>query len=139
MESGAVVAVTLQAADLGDTTTVHQTLAEAGLAVAELVVREAELHPEEEPKVNVDGVEELVADKGYHSGAVLEQVKALEVSTYIPERKQAGKRNWDGKQSEQQGVEANQSRVTGDYGKQLLSKRVVWAVLMGGCQSYVST
>jgi transposase len=29
MESGAVVAVILQAADLGDTATVHQTLAEA--------------------------------------------------------------------------------------------------------------
>jgi hypothetical protein len=42
-----VVAVTLQAADLGDTTTVHQTLAEAGLAVAELVGREVELHPDE--------------------------------------------------------------------------------------------
>jgi len=123
MESGAVVAVTLQAADLGDTTTVHQTLAEAGMAVAELVGREAELHPEDTPKVNVDGVEELVADKGYHSGAVLEQVKELKVSTYIPERKQAGKRNWDGKQSEQQAVEANQSRVTGDYGKQLLRRR----------------
>ena len=123
MESGAVVVVTLQAADLGDTTTVHRTLAEAGLAVAELVGREAELHPEDTPKVNVDGVEELVADKGYHSGSVLEQVKALEVSTYIPERKQAGKRNWDGKQSEQQAVEANRSRVTGDDGKQLLRRR----------------
>ena len=123
MESGAVVAVTLQAADLGDTTTVHQTLAEAGLAVAELVVHEVELHPEEEPKVNVNGIEELVADKGYHSGAVLERVKELEVTSYIPERKQAGKRNWEGKQSEQQAVEANQSRVTGDYGKQLLRRR----------------
>ena len=75
MESGAVVAVTLQAADLGDTATVHPTLAEAGLAVAELVGREVELYLEEEPKVNVNGIEELVADKGYHSGAVLEQVK----------------------------------------------------------------
>lgn len=71
MESGAVVAVTLQVADLGDTATVHQTLAEAGLAVAELVGREVELRPEEEPKVNVDGIEELVADKGYHSGRFL--------------------------------------------------------------------
>lgn len=48
-----------------------------------------------------------MADKSDHSGAVLEQVKALEVSTYIPERKQTGKRNWDGKQSEQQTVVAN--------------------------------
>ena len=123
MESGAIIAVTLQTADLGDTTTVHLTLATAGLAVAELVVREVELHPEEEPKVSVDGVEELVADKGYHSGAVLEQVKALEVTTYIPKKKQAGKRNWDGKESEQQAVEENQSRVSGEYGKELLRKR----------------
>jgi transposase len=123
MDSGAVVAVTLQAADLGDTTTVHETLAEAGMAVDELVGREAELHPEAEPQVNIDGIEEMVADKGYHSGAVLEQVKDLDVRTYIPERKQAGKRNWDGKQAEQQAVEANQNRVTSDYGKQLLRRR----------------
>jgi transposase len=123
MDSGAVVAVTLQAADLGDTTTVHETLAEAGMAVAELVEREVELHPEEEPKVNVNGIEELVADKGYHSGAVVEWVGENEVTSYIPERKQAGKRNWDGKQAEQQAVEANHGRVTGDYGKQLLRRR----------------
>jgi transposase len=130
MESGAVVAVTLQAADLGDTTTVHQTLAEAGLAVAELVGHEVELHPEEEPKVNVGGIEELVADKGYHSGVVLEQVKELEVITCIPERKQACKRNWDGRQSGQQAVEANRRRVTGDYGKPVVfgykSNRFNW-------------
>src|ERR1035438_7331630 len=123
MASGAVVAVTLQAADLGDTATVHETLAEAGMAVAELVERDAELHPEDEPKVNVDGIEELVADKGYHSGAVVEWVGENEVVSYIPERKQAGKRNWDGKQAEQQAVEANHGRVTGDYGKQLLRRR----------------
>jgi len=123
MDSGAVIAVTLQSADLGDTTTVHETLADAGMAVADLVERDAELHPEDEPKVNVDGIEELVADKGYHSGAVVAWVGENEVVTYIPERKQAGKRNWDGKQAEQQAVEANHGRVTGDYGKQLLGRR----------------
>ena len=123
MDSGAVVAVALQAADLGDTTTVRETLAEAGMAVAELVGREAELHPEEEPKVNLDGIEELVADKGYHSGAVVVWVEENEVASYIPERKQAGKRNWDGKQAERKAVEANRGRVTGDYGKQLLRRR----------------
>ena len=93
------------------------------MAVAEFVEREAELHPEEDPKVNVDGIEELVADKGYHSSAVVEWVGEKEVTRYIPERKQAGKRNWDGKQAEQQAVEANHRRVTGDYGKQLLRRR----------------
>jgi transposase len=123
MESGAVVAVTLQGADLGDTATVKETLAEAAIAVAELVEREAELQPEEEPKVNVDGIEELVADKGYHSGAVLEQIKKNEVRTYIPEKKQAGKRHWKGKEKEQQAVYQNRQRVRGDYGKSLLRRR----------------
>ncbi len=50
MESGAVVAVTLQGADLGDTTTVKETLAEAAIAVAELVERKADLHPEGSPE-----------------------------------------------------------------------------------------
>ncbi len=123
MESGAVVAVTLQGADLGDTTTVKETLAEAAIAVAELVAREAELQPENTPKVNVDGVEELVADKGYHSGAVLEQIKENKVRTYISEKKQAGKRHWKGKEKEQQAVYQNRQRVRGDYGKRLLKRR----------------
>jgi transposase len=123
LESGAVVAVTLQGADLGDTTTVKKTLAEAAIAVAELVEREAELHPEAEPKVNVEGIEELVADKGYHSGAVLEQIKEKEVRTYIPEKKQAGKRHWKGKHDEQQAVYQNRQRVRGEYGKSLLKRR----------------
>jgi transposase len=123
LDTGAVVAVTLQAADLGDTTTVAETLADAAIAVAELVEREAELHPEEKPQVNIDGIEELVADKGYHSGAVLEQVKELEVRTYIPEKKQAGKRHWEGKQGQQQAVYQNRQRVQRKYGKSLLRRR----------------
>ena len=81
------------------------------------------MHPEEEPKVNVDGVEELVADKGYHSGEALEQVKELEVRTYIPEKKQPGKRHWKGKQGQQQAVYQNRQRVRGEYGKKLLRRR----------------
>jgi transposase len=123
LDTGAVVAVTLQAADLGDTTTIEETLAEAAVAVAELVVREADLHPDEEPQVNVEGIEELVADKGYHSGAVLEQIKEKEVRTYIPEKKQAGKRHWKGKHGEQQAVYQNRQRVRGKYGKSLLRRR----------------
>ena len=64
-----VVAVTLQGADQGDTTTLDITLSEAGLAVAEQIGREAEQRSEDKPKVNVNGIEEVVADKGYDSGA----------------------------------------------------------------------
>src|SRR5580700_12189828 len=77
LDTGAVVAVTLQGADKGDTVTLDVTLSEAGMAVAELVKREAEdQRPEDTPKVNVEGIEEMVGDKGYHSGAVLERVKS---------------------------------------------------------------
>src|SRR6185369_8271394 len=76
MDTGAVVAVTLQEADLGDTTTIKETLAEAGAAVADLIQREAEAQPLEKPQVHLGGIEEVVADKGYHSGAVLQDLRA---------------------------------------------------------------
>src|SRR5271155_2903810 len=122
LDTGAVVAVTLQAADKGDTTTLDETLSEAGMAVAELVGREAESRPEDTPRVNVNGIEELVTDKGYHSGAVvIRRVKSYEMRGYIPEKKQKGRRNWQGKQAEQRAVYAN--RVRGSYGKTLLRRR----------------
>jgi hypothetical protein len=71
----------------------------------------------------VNGIEEVVADKGYHSGAVLERVKSYEVRTYIPEKKQAGQRHWEGKSEEQQAVYQNRLRVSGGYGKSLLRRR----------------
>ena len=52
LDTGAVLAVTLQGADRGDTATLDETLCEAGMAVAEQVGREAELRPNEAPKVN---------------------------------------------------------------------------------------
>jgi transposase len=126
MDTGAVVAVTLQGADLGDTTTLPQTLSEAGMTVAELAEREVELRPRAEPKVNVRGVEELVTDKGYHSGAVLAEVNSYEVRTYIPEPKQPpqnARRNWQGKAAEQKAVYANRRRMGRTYAKRLLKRR----------------
>jgi transposase len=88
------------------------------------VKREAgEQRPEDTPKVNVEGIEELVTDNGYHSGAVLQRVKSYEVRTYIPEKKQEGKRHWEGKAEEQQAVYQNRRRVRGGYGKSLLRRR----------------
>jgi transposase len=123
LDSGAVVAVTLQGADKGDTTTLDETLDEAGMTVAELAVRDFELHPNDEPKVNPNGIEELVTDKGYHSGAVLTSVESDEVRSYIPEKKQRGRRRWQEKSEEQKAVYANRRRVRGDYGKKLLKRR----------------
>jgi transposase len=123
LDTGAVLAVTLQGADKGDTATLDETLCEAGMAVAEQVGREAELRPNQEAKVNVDGIEEAVTDKGYHSGAVVKRMKSYGVRSYIPEKKQKGRRNWAGKQAEQQAVYANRRRVRGEYGKSLLRRR----------------
>src|SRR6516165_3469458 len=123
LDTGAVVAVTLQGADRGDTTTLDTTLSEAGLAVAEQIGREAEQRPEDKPKVNVNGIEEVVADKGYHSGAVVERVKSYKVRSYIPEKQQKGRRKWQGKRAEQQAVYQNRRRVQGEYGKSLLRRR----------------
>jgi hypothetical protein len=93
------------------------------MAVAELVRREAELQPDDKPKVNVDGIEELVADKGYHSGAVVQRVKSYQVRSYIPEKQQKGQRHWEGKTEQQQAVYQNRQRVRGNYGKSLLRRR----------------
>jgi transposase len=120
LETGAVLAVTLQPADRGDTTTIMETLAEAGENVADLIAREA---AEPEPGVHLEGIVEVVGDKGYHSGAALVRLKECGVRTYIPEKKQAGKRHWIGKKDEQQAVYANRQRVSGNYGKSLLRKR----------------
>ena len=115
METGAVIAVTLQAADQGDTTTVHETVAEAGEADATLIEREAETGLEANPQVSVNGIKEIVADKGYHSGPSVMLLGQAEVRTYIPEPNR-GRRHWVGKAEEQQAVYANRRRVQCRHG-----------------------
>ncbi len=122
LSSGALLAVTLQAADQGDTTTLHQTLAEAGVTVAELMEHEAVTAPAEKPEVYWGGVAEVVADKGYHSGAVLQALHAVGCRSYIPEPER-GRRNWEGKAEEQKQVYANRRRTRGARSKQLQRKR----------------
>lgn len=107
LSSGALVAVTLQAADQGDTTTIEETLKQAQAAVRE---------------VNERGVEELVCDRGYHSGAVLKQLEREGVRSYLPEPDR-GRRNWAGKQDEQRVVYGNRRRVAGERGQRLQKKR----------------
>lgn len=124
LSSGALLAVTLQGADQGDTTTIHQTLAEAGEAVAEMIEHEAETTPQEKPQVHLGGVEEVVADKGYHSGEVLTDLHDGEVRSYIPEPDR-GPRNWEGlgKAEEQKRTYENRRRGKGDRGKRLQKMR----------------
>jgi transposase len=103
LASGALLAVTLQPASDGDTTTIHGTLAEAQSTARE---------------INERGIEEVVADKGYHSGEVLKDLHDGGVRTYIPEPER-GKRNWDGKPVEQKRTYENRRRTRGDRGKRL--------------------
>jgi transposase len=102
---------------------VDETLCEAGEQVAEQIRREAESRPQDRPKVHLQGIEELVTDKGYHSSAVVQRMKSYEVRTYIPEKKPKGRRDWQGQRAEQQAVYANRRRVRGEYGKSLLRRR----------------
>ena len=103
LSSGALLAITLEPANEGDTATVHKTLAEA-----QAVARE--IHPL--------GVEELVADKGYHSGEVLKALHIGGVRSYLPEPAR-GKRNWEGKAVERKRTHENRRRVRGSRGKRL--------------------
>jgi len=120
LKTGAVLAVTLQEADQGDTTTVIETLAQAGENGTELIGTE---EPSRKPKMHLQGIEEVVTDKGYHSGETLVMLKDAQVRTYIPEKQQKGQRHWDGKDEQQQAVYENRRRVNGTYGKRLLRKR----------------
>ena len=122
MESGAVIAVTLQAADHGDTTTIQETLAETAGNLAHLIDREAEIAPEGEPQVSLEPLAEIVTDKGYHSSETVLNLQQAQARTYIPEP-QRGRRKWAGKADEQKAVYANRRRVQGHYGKRLLKKR----------------
>jgi transposase len=109
LTTGALLAVTLQPANEGDTTTIHKTLEEARTEARE---------------INGRGVEEVVADKGYHSGAVLTEVHGQEVRSYIAEPER-GRRNWqgEGKAEEQKRTYENRRRIRGDRNKRLQKLR----------------
>src|SRR5882762_10297719 len=94
LSSGAVMAVTLQGADLGDTTTLGPTLQEAQEAARQ---------------ANGGGIDDMTGDKGYHSGAVLDQLYLQDVRSYLPEPDR-GSRHWEDKSWEQRQVYANRRR-----------------------------
>lgn len=115
MDTGAVVSVTLQSADLGDTQTVKVTLDQA----RENVQRVASVS---KARRNLEPMREVVLDKGYHSNDTVRDLQQDGLRTYISEPKR-GRRNWEGKQDERDAVYANRRRVCGAHGKKLLRKR----------------
>jgi transposase len=118
LETGALLAVTLQAATAGDTNTLHETLTQCGEHV-----REVAAHAEEaSAQLNPEGPAELVLDKGYHSNDSLVLLKDVAVRSYCSEPDR-GRRNWIGKAEEKAAVYENRRRIRGERGKRLLRQR----------------
>lgn len=113
MESGAIVAVTTHGGAAADTESIGETVAEAGIAVAEQAV---------ERTVNQAGIEEVVADKGYHSNEVMRELAEWGLRSYVAEPER-GARKWKGKAAEQAAVYANRRRISGARGKRLQAGR----------------
>ena len=109
LETGAVVGVTVQDADDGDTTTMIETL----ITAAEQL----------EAVCPVDDVlREVVGDKGYHSNQTLTDLAALGIRSYLSEPDR-GRRNWRGKAAAKAAVYANRRRIRGSRGARLLRQR----------------
>jgi hypothetical protein len=65
-------------------------------------------------------IRDVAADKGYHAAETLELATFLELRTYVPERRQKGRRRWTDKPPEQRdAVYANRRRVRGARSKRL--------------------
>jgi transposase len=116
MDTGAIVAVTLQDATAGDTATLEGTL-----EAAEQSLEEAREHAGEESKRTHDP-EEVVADKGYHSKSVMLSLKLEGWRSYIAEPRR-GRQHWDDQQAERDAVYTNRRRKDGRRGRQLMRRR----------------
>jgi transposase len=115
LETGAVMAVTLAAADEGDTAALQQTVLQAGINLAEAAGTTTNAKVELGPL-------EVVGDKGNHSNEVLTTLKDWEVRSYISEPER-GRRRWKDKPWAQQAVYGNRRRITGEAGKQRIRQR----------------
>jgi hypothetical protein len=78
------VALSLEEANPRNTTTVKETRAEAGAAVAELIEREERPSRSRSRRCTWVGSERVVADNGDQTGPRLQPIQACEVRTYIP-------------------------------------------------------
>jgi transposase len=107
LETGALVAVTLHGADVGDTTSLLAT----ALAAAEQLEATQATAPRD-----------LVADKGYHSNETLLALEAIGVRSYLAEPDR-GRRCWTKAPEAQEPVYGNRRRVSGRRGKRLMRRR----------------
>jgi Transposase DDE domain len=120
LETGAVLAVTLQPAAAGDTQTMPETLAQCGEHIREVAADTS--HEAGAEQLNPEGPGELVLDKGYHSNDVLVILNEVQVRSYCSEPDR-GRRKWIGKEEEKAAVYQNRRRIEGVRGKRLLRQR----------------
>jgi len=112
LDSGALVAVTLHGAAVGDTT----SLVETAIVAAE------QIEAAHAASATPAALTELVADKGYHSNQTMIDLAAVAVRSYIAEPAR-GRRNWTTTPEAQAPVYGNRRRVRGARGKRLLRCR----------------
>ena len=105
--------MTVHAATQGDTTTIAETLPTAAEAL-EAVARVTD--------DDTGVIDEVVADKGYHSNQVLTDLAALDLRSYIAEPDR-GRRNWTKQAVARDAVYANRRRIRGARGAALLRCR----------------
>ena len=112
LDTGAIVAVTLQGADKGDTTTIVATT----IAAVEQI---------EDAHVDVtepQSLDEMIADKGYHSNQTMVDLAAVGIRSYIAEPDR-GRRDWSDAPEAQAPVYANRRRIRGARGRRLMRRR----------------
>jgi transposase len=112
VETGAIVAVTLQGVDTGDTTTIVET---ATAAADQIEDAQADV---DEPQA----LEEIIADKGYHSNQTMIDLDAVGLRSYIAEPDR-GRRDWSEAPEAQAPVYANRRRTRGRRGRRLMRRR----------------
>ena len=114
MDTGAIVSVTVQDASEGDSATLPETLTMAG--------EQVELVQPDGP-----GVEEVVADKGYHSDKTLVALDEIGIRSYVSEPER-GQRCWQDKKTgetppekraAQRALYGNRRRIRGARGRRL--------------------
>ncbi len=114
MDSGAIMAATIQPGAAGDTTTIHETMMATVQSVATL---------RRDPDLELDGaLAEWVMDKGYHSNEVVVAIESIGKRSYISEPNR-GRRRWRGDEDTKQAVYANRRRIRGRRGRRLMRRR----------------
>src|SRR5580658_8081229 len=112
LESGALIAVTLQDADQGDTTTIIET-----------VIAAAEQSEDAQATVQTpQPLAEIIADKGYHSNQIMIDLAAVGLRSYVAEPDR-GRRDWSKEPAAQTLVYANRRRIRGARGRRLIRQR----------------